>query len=127
MKILLAPAFIVCCLLFVIHQLLQKILHIRIQLADDYLDNLLVTPILLTFLVVEKRILFRRGPDYVLSKMEIVMATILIAIVSELLFPYLSKDFVTDWVDIVFYISGSLIFYFAINFYPRSYQEKKQT
>ena len=102
------------------HQVFQKVLHQPIPFADHYLDNLLVTPILLTFLIVERRILFRRGASYHLSPFEIILATVLIALICELLFPYLSSDFVTDWLDLVFYAAGSLIFYFAINFWPRN-------
>ncbi len=115
MKILFNWVFIVCCILFVVHQLLQKVLHISIPLADQYLDNLLATPILLTLLVAEKRILFRRGGDYTLSVLEVCMATLLIALVSEYLFPYLSNEFTFDWADIVFYALGSMLFYFTIN------------
>lgn len=86
--------------------------------ADDYLDNLFITPILLTFLVVERRLLFKKGKNYSLSALEVVMATVLIALVCELLFPYLSRDFVTDWLDLLFYAAGSIIFYFFINFWP---------
>jgi hypothetical protein len=118
MRILRAPVFILCCSLFIIHQVLQKGLHQSIPFADDYLDNLLITPILLTFLIVERRILFRRGASYQLTPFEVIMATILIALVCELLFPYLSSDFVTDWLDLVFYAAGSLIFYFTINSWP---------
>ncbi len=119
MKILFNPVFIVCCLLFIAHQFLQKVLHIPMPLADQYLDNLLAPPILLTLLVVEKRLLFKRGSDYTLSVLEICMATVLIAVVSEYLFPYLSSEFIFDWVDIVFYALGSILFYYTIN-RPRS-------
>jgi hypothetical protein len=118
MQILRAPIFLLFCFLFIVHQVLQKLLHVPIRFADDYLDNLLITPILLTFLVVERRILFRKGNGYYLSPLEVILATVLIAVVCELLFPYLSSDFVTDWLDLLFYAAGSLIFYFAINFWP---------
>jgi hypothetical protein len=115
MNIVFHPVFIVCCILFVAHQILQKVLYISIPLADQYLDNLVAPPILLTLLVAEKRILFKRSQTYTLSVLEVCMATILIALVSEYLFPYLSNEFIFDWLDIVCYALGSLLFYFTIN------------
>ena len=118
MQILRAPVFIVWCVLFILHQVLQKWLQKPIPFADDYLDNLLITPILLTFLIVERRVLFKRSSTYYLSPLEVTMATVLIALVCEILFPLLSPDFVTDWFDLIFYGAGSLVFYFFINFWP---------
>ena len=120
MQILRAPVFLLCCFMFIVHQVIQKLVKQSLPFVDDYLDNLLITPILLTFLIVERRILFRRGERYRLSILEVVMATILIALVCELLFPYLSSDFVTDWLDLVFYAIGSLIFYHTINSWPHA-------
>jgi hypothetical protein len=117
MRILYSPVFILCCILFVVHQILQKFLKITIPLADYYLDNLLIIPILLTLLVVERRIIFRRGNDYTLSGLEVIMATVLISLVSEFLFPYLSKNFTSDGLDVVFHILGSVVFYTTINKY----------
>jgi hypothetical protein len=115
MEILRAPVFIVCCIAFVVHQFMQKVMKVPVRWIDDYLDNLLITPILLTFLIVERRVLFRRGENYTLSLLETVVATAVIAVVCELLFPYLSDRFVTDAMDIIFYTLGSIVFYLFIN------------
>ncbi|MFP4090495.1 MAG: hypothetical protein ACLFUB_20975 [Cyclobacteriaceae bacterium] len=93
---------------------MQKVLDIHFPMIDYYLDNLLAMPIILTLLLVERRILFRRK-TYRLSVLEIVMATLLIILVAEIVFPLLSRDFTTDWWDVVFYVLGSLIFYLTIN------------
>ncbi len=114
MKPLKSPVFIICSVLFLIHQVMQKVLDIHFPMIDYYLDNLLAMPIILTLLLVERRILFRRK-TYRLSVLEIVMATLLIILVAEIVFPLLSRDFTTDWWDVVFYVLGSLIFYLTIN------------
>ncbi len=115
MKLLYSPVFILCCVLFVLHQVAQKIMKVSMPFADSYLDNILATPILLTLVVVERRLLFKRGADYTLTPMEITMATLFIILVSEFLFPFLSSDFTFDWVDILCYTLGSILFYFTIN------------
>jgi len=114
MRVLKSPVFIVCALLFVIHQLMQKVLDIHYPWADRYLDNLLAMPIILSFLMIERRYLFRRK-NYRLSLLEVVVATVLVIVITEVLFPLLSRSFTTDWWDIVFYSLGSLLFYFTIN------------
>lgn len=121
MNVLKSPVFIICCLLFILHQLLQKGLHISMPLVDSYLDNLLAMPIILTFLLVERRILFRRGKGYRLSGLDVVMATIYIIIISEIVFPFLSEQFVTDWRDVIFYALGSLVYWFTINRWSAKY------
>jgi hypothetical protein len=115
MKILYSPVFIICVVLFVAHQLTQKVLGIPIPPADSYLDNLVTPPILFTLVIVERRILFKRGPGYTLNIMETTMGTVLIALISEVLFPYLSSDFTADLLDVLFYVLGSILFYTTIN------------
>jgi bacteriorhodopsin len=120
LKPLYAAVFITCCVLFLAHQITQRVLHLRIGFADNYLDNFLATPILLTLLLVERRTLFRRGRDYTLSVAEVCLATAFIAVVGEVLFPYLSDDFTSDWLDVPFYALGSVLFYATVNKTDRS-------
>lgn len=115
MKSLQSPVFIVCSILFVAHQVVQKIFEVPIPLADRYLDNFLATPILLTLLLVERRTLFGHGKNYRLTVTEVVIATVWIALVGELLFPYLSENFTSDAMDLLFYTLGSVLFYFTVN------------
>jgi hypothetical protein len=115
LKPLYSAAFVTCCILFLVHQLTQRVLHISIPLADSYLDNFLATPILLTLLLVERRTLFRYGLNYTLSVTEVGLATLFIAVVGEVLFPKLSREFTADWLDVVFYSLGSVLFYVKVN------------
>ena len=125
MEILKSPVFLVCCLLFVVHQFLQKVLHMTVPVVDPYLDSFLAMPILLTLLVAERRVLFRRGFSYSLTVLDIIVATIFIALIAELVFPALSSRFTADWVDVIAYALGSMLFYFTINKYGRTDQEGK--
>ncbi len=118
MKVLTSPGFIICALLFVVHQILQKGLDITFPLADRYLDNLLTMPIILSLLLAERQYLFKRGKAYCLSALDVVVATVFIALISEIIFPLFSEDFTTDWWDVVFLGLGSLLFYVTINKIP---------
>ncbi|MGB3587011.1 MAG: hypothetical protein WBA23_10750 [Tunicatimonas sp.] len=119
MKVLTSPAFIICALLFIIHQVLQKGLDITFPLADRYLDNLLTMPIVLSLLLVERQYLFKRGDAYRLSALQVIVATVFIMLISEVIFPLLSEEFTTDWWDVVFLGLGSLLFYTTINTIPK--------
>lgn len=114
-KPLFSPVFIVCCCLFVAHQLVEKQFEIRFAFADNYLDNLLAIPILLTLLLVERRTLFRRGTNYRMTAAETMVATLFIAAVGEWLFPLLSDDFTFDWMDFFWYGVGAVLFHISIN------------
>ena len=115
MRILKSPVFIVCCILFVLHQFMQKVMGVSIPIVDSYLDTLLAMPIILTLLVAERRVLFRRGENYRLTIPDVIVATLFVAFVSEVIFPALSDSFTGDWLDLVFYSLGSLVFLLTIN------------
>ena len=106
-----SPLFIVCLILFITHQVLQKGLHIQLGLADRYLDNLTAMPVILTLYQAEKIWLFKKAKTFRLSLPEIVIATFYIILITEILFPFLSKNFTGDWIDILFYCTGTLLFY----------------
>ena len=98
-----------------LHQVAEKIFAYHIPFLDNYLDPFLCTPILLTFLLFERRVFFRQGSTFILSTLEIIVATIVMTCVSELLFPYLSPRFTADWYDVIGLLLGSVYFYFFIN------------
>ena len=115
MRILYSPVFIVCVALFLLHQMAEKVFDLTTPFVDSYLDSLLAPPILLTLVVAERRILFRRGPGYTLEGHETFIGTLVIAMIGELLFPFLSDNFIFDWLDFLFYGVGGGMFYFWIN------------
>lgn len=102
--------FLGCALLLGLHQLTQYGLHWRLPAADNWLDPLLAMPLLLTLLVWERRLLFRRGPHYRLSLTEIVLATGYVALLSEWLFPLLSDRFTADPWDLLAFAAGALLY-----------------
>jgi hypothetical protein len=115
MHVLRSPVFIVCLLLFTIHQVLQKGFQIHFTFFDRYLDNLLAMPVILTLLLAERRWLTKKNNNYTLPLLDIIIATVYIIIISEIVFPLLSPRFTTDWMDVFFSATGSVIFYYTIN------------
>ena len=115
MALLRSPVFVICLLLFIGHQVLQLGFKMRIGWMDNYLDNLVAMPVILTLLTFERRWLFKKGDQYCLPIIDVVIATVYIIVIAEIVFPLLSPRFTGDWYDILFYIAGSLLFYFTIN------------
>ena len=114
MHVLKSPLFVLCCLLFLAHQFMQKVLHINIWVLDSYLDNLLAMPVILTLFLAERTFLFpSRTPS--LNKSEVIVIILYVSVIAELLFPLLSERFTADLLDVLFYCIGSIIFLVWIN------------
>lgn len=107
--------FGVLLLAFVTHQLLEKVLQIRIALLDNYLDAFLCMPLLLYILLWEQRVLFRKGSGFVFSKLYILLYFLLISFISEFLFPKWSSNFTSDFMDIVCIALGTMFFGIVLN------------
>ncbi len=112
MAILKSKVFICCCLLFLAHQWMQYGLHLHYSFIDNYLDDLLAMPVLLTLMLAERRWLFEIKTG--LSVGEIILATLYVSILTELVFPLLSPRFKGDWLDPVMYAAGAALYYFSI-------------
>jgi hypothetical protein len=100
--------FIVSLLLFLAHQLAQKVWGVVIPWADAYLDPLLCMPLLLTGLAWQQRWLSGRPR---LRLAEIVLATAMVAFFSEWLFPLWSASFTADPCDVAAYFAGAALFF----------------
>lgn len=99
---------------FLIHQITEKLLEWSFPLADNYLDPLLCMPIFLSLFLVEKRLLLKNA-DYVLSALDCLVITIVLAVVFEEGFPSWSKNFTKDYWDYGCYFVGGVVFYIWIN------------
>lgn len=115
MKYLKHPVFLTCVVAFILHQGLQKLFGVELPLVDGYLDSFVAMPVILTLLVVERQYLFKKGLAYRLPLLEVILATLFIAFIAEGIFPAVSQRFTGDWMDLIFYGLGSLLFYFTIN------------
>lgn len=102
--------FIIYTILFIIHQVLQKVLNAHIQIIDSYLDPLLFMPVLLQLIKWERKCIFKK--NYYFSFVEIVIWTSSIALITEYIFPKMNDNFTADIIDVFMYFAGAMIFYF---------------
>jgi hypothetical protein len=68
-------------------------------------------PVILYLLKAERTWLFKKGNTYQLSALDILFATTYVVVMAEILFPILSDNFTSDWIDVFFYFAGSIIYY----------------
>lgn len=105
--------FFMC--VFILHQVLQKAIGLRIVFLDNYLDDLLCMPILLSGWLAEQHDLFAKKR---LGLLEIIFLCLFISLIFEGLLPHLYPHYTADVWDVVCYGLGGAFFYFAIN--PRN-------
>lgn len=110
MDLLKSPFFQVCFWLFVTHQFLQKVAHVKLGILDSYLDPLLCLPLLLSFLLMERRWLLQSS-QYVLPVSEVFLITVTVSVLCEIGFPYWSNHFTADVLDVVAYGIGAMAFH----------------
>ncbi|MEQ8909375.1 MAG: hypothetical protein RIC95_09295 [Vicingaceae bacterium] len=102
-------SFILPALLFVTHQLLQKVYHIKIQLLDNYLDPFCFTALVLPLLQLERSLLFRSKP---FTHFESFIYFLFLVLFSEIMLPALDDSFVFDPIDMIAMGLGLLWFNF---------------
>lgn len=105
-KQLLHYSFLVPLILFLLHQLTQGVLDIRIPLADNYLDPFCMSALALHLISVERDYIFGSR----ISLWDMIIATVFLSVISELLFPWLAPRFIPDWLDVLAIFLGSLWF-----------------
>ena len=104
--------FIICSFLFIGHQYLERIAKIQIAVLDNYLDPLLVMPILLWLVTYERRVIHRR-PDYKLPVLHILGFVVLVAFLAEMIFPLFTDKLISDPWDAGLYVIGGLVYALA--------------
>lgn len=100
------PLYMLAGLLFIVHQLLQKVGQVSIPLVDHYLDPLLCMPLLLGLRQWEQQLLYGRK----INTAECWILTFLLTLLFEIGFPRWSAQFTADWRDALLYGIGTLIF-----------------
>ena len=107
--------FVIAVLILVLHQVWERIFHIHVAFLDNFLDPVLLMPITLHLLLWEKRMLFKRGVNYVFSPLELLLYFVLISIVCEYLFPRWNSYFIADFRDVICYGIGTVLFMIYFN------------
>ncbi|GAB3334109.1 hypothetical protein GCM10027429_14970 [Marivirga atlantica] len=105
-KILFHYGFIIPVLAFTIHQVLEIIFEIHIPFLDNYLDPFCAGAIMLHALAIERKVIL----DNKLTYLDVVIAIVLLSIIVEVLFPYLSSRFTADIYDLLSFITGGIWF-----------------
>ena len=112
MRVLRNPWWWLAVVVFVLHQLGERALNLSLGAADSYLDPFLAPPILLGLWLLERQLVFRQPQ---LSWFESAVATLVLAVVFEEVFPVYEEGFRRDVIDYAFYGLGGIYFYFLIN------------
>lgn len=105
--------FISALCLLLLHQLFEYVGLLQIELLDSYLDPFLASPIVLHLYFLDLKIL-RGNKKASLPLAHIVMLTVLLCVVSEIIFPTFSSKFHQDGFDLLAIIAGSLCYYFFL-------------
>lgn len=98
--------FILCLLIFLIHQFVERILKVEVALLDNYLDPLLAMPVILHLITLERRIL-TRNQGYRMPWVHIVLYFIIVSVIVEIVFPMFNPKLIGDPMDVVLYAIGT--------------------
>ncbi len=104
------PLFIVCCLLFILSQLLQYSV-MEVSFVSSYLDDLLVVPVVLPPILVALRWIFK-NPTLQIELGMLITLVLMLSILFEGLLPALNDKYTRDVFDILCYILGALCYWY---------------
>lgn len=102
-------------MVFALHQGVQWGLELNIPFIDSFLDPFLAPPILLGLWLFERQLIWR-APG--LSWFETAVATLLLAVIFEEVYPRFQEGFRRDVFDYLAYGLGAVYFYWLINTSP---------
>ena len=102
----------VSAVLFLIHQYLQLRVQFNIAFLDNYLDPIVLMPMILYAVLWERRILLRHR-NITLTYTDIFGYFLLMLLFGEILFPLISERFTADYWDIPAYAFGTLAYVIA--------------
>jgi len=94
---------------FILNQFAQSI-GISSHFTVSYLDDILCIPIVLLIVqFVHRKI---NDVDFILPISHVVITVIFFSIIFEILLPSISTKFIGDYIDILFYSVGAIIYYY---------------
>lgn len=114
MKTLLQPYFLILLSLSSTVYLFQITSTKIPQVVNNYFNDLVCLPIVLTICLCSVRII-KRNNIIALNSYEVVSVFILYSILFELVFPTFLERYTCDYWDILMYFLGSCIFYILWN------------
>lgn len=106
--------FYIAILLWMIHSILLAA-NIHVPFFDNYLDDLILLPIILGIALIIQRKKISRNNEYKFNRVLIVFAWLYFCLMFELVIPNFSKSFTADWLDCIAYGLGAYYFDQLIN------------
>ena len=94
-----------------LHQILQKVLNINIQFWDFYGDDLFAVPFVSSVVLIIENTFFYKNPDRKHSPSQLVFILVVIILLFEFILPQRSSEYVQDYADIIFYITGTIVYH----------------
>ncbi|WP_026463172.1 hypothetical protein [Adhaeribacter aquaticus] len=114
MKLLLNPFFIVAISLYVVNKFLLPLLNLN-QYQVPYLNDMLCLPVVLTLALWLQQNLFPRSCRRRLNGAQVIFTVIYFAVIFEGLLPALSDKYTRDYLDVLAYAVGGMVYYFLLN------------
>lgn len=114
MKTLLNRWFIAGCLIWLIVITLRRLGH-PIPLVNGYINDAWAIPVIANLGLWFQRSIVICSNYYVLSYRQVIFIVAYVSLLFELLLPYYSKTYTSDWIDVLLYMLGGIFFYKIIN------------
>ena len=92
---------------FCVHQWLQYGLTLEIEFLDSHLDPFCASAMACYLISIERWYYFG---EQKLSWIDMIILAVFLSLVSELLFPFLSDRFTSDWIDVLAISLGAIWF-----------------
>ena len=101
-------SFLVPSFLFVVHQVIFFGFQVQIRFLDNYLDPFCFSAIVLSIYQLQRNWLLGEGD---VSKEEVLGFVVVLSLLSEVLFPWLSARFTADFYDVLSIALGACWFW----------------
>jgi hypothetical protein len=96
-----------------LHQVLQKIVHLKIVWVDSYGDDLLAVPFVSASVLIMENFLVYQNHTRKHSFSQLLFLFVFISVVFEFIIPKYSQYYTYDLIDILYYFIGFIAYYFA--------------
>jgi hypothetical protein len=96
-----------------LHQVLQKMTHVKIPWVDNYGDDLLAVPFVSACVLLMENFLVYQNHTRKHSFGQLLFLFIFISVVFEYIIPKYSAHYTFDSIDILYYFIGFIAYYFA--------------
>ncbi|MCU0423274.1 MAG: hypothetical protein MUC81_10725 [Bacteroidia bacterium] len=110
---IISPVYFLILLCWITSLLLRQ--FISSDWLTSYVDDILCLPIVLGFALIIQRKVVLKHSLFCFSRLQITAVWLYFSVVFELIFPFITNAYITDWLDIGCYGLGVIIFALAIN------------